>query len=374
MSPWASFGRRVFKGRVYDVHGVPHTRTFATDDPDTAVEIRLFLKRLRTQRRFETLQLIIDREFDAFTLYQADAAGVLANVIADRRKALAQQEARTREANLDVMLNEWKSAGAKAVYLRQCREMIPEGERFPASQFTRKVISSFLHSLPVQGPTKNRYRAALGQFAKFLVEREVIQGNPVRDVQGFKENKPRKVHYDDAVAHAVINALEYPYRALEALMCGTGMEWSAAIRVRKSDIDLNMRSVHAHGTKTEWRDREVRFLDEFSWNAFTGYAVGFVGDLPLFGSVRDKEALAAHHAAVKAVKAPGSVLHDWRHTFAVRERRKGTPLQIIKHQLGHSPNSTLVERRYGAYTPTAEDYNRLSAATPIATPRRKRIK
>jgi integrase len=152
-------------------------------------------------------------------------------------------------------------------------------------------------------------------------------------------------------------------------MCGTGIEWGAAIKVRRADINPDTRAVHARGSKTAWRNREVRFLDDWCWRAFWEYAVYTVAVAPVF-ELDHKEALAAHHEAVVIVGADPSRLHDWRHTFAVRERRRGTDMQIIKHQLGHAPNSTLAERVYGAYTPDNRDYDEHAARIHTDRPAR----
>lgn len=371
--PFKSKGRKILKARVYDEHGVGHVRTLETDDADEANEIRDFLTRLRRQGRWPVLKLIINRTMKARTLYLADHDGVLQATIALRLEKTAAAERLAGEPDLDELLNEWKRSGANAKYIAQCRKLIPSGTRYPISKFTRGPVSKFLDGLKVKGATKNRYRAALSRFCAFLVKREYLQSNFVRDIEGFGESRPRMVHYDEATSRAVIDGLENPFKALEALMCGTGIEWSAAVRVRPSDVSIESREVKARGTKTEWRNREVRFLDEYCWRVFLIYRNTVVGNSPMFGKLNPTEAMKAHRAALKAVSAEDSTLHDWRHTFAVREIAKGTPYRIIKHQLGHSPNSTLVERIYGASKPTSADYAAL-AVTRNATPRRKQAR
>ena len=62
-------------------------------------------------------------------------------------------------------------------------------------------------------------------FAKWLVEREVLETNPVRDVKSAKPNPARMVWLERKDPKRRIDALPEPYKALEALMAGTGMEW-----------------------------------------------------------------------------------------------------------------------------------------------------
>jgi len=337
-------------------------RSLGTTDAETATEIRAFLLRLKRYGRYDVLDLIAGRYVSARDLYQAEVQGLLTQAV-NRARALMAEQA---ETDLDPVLAMWADSGGAPRYVSQCRRLIVEGERFPVSRFTRRTLSEFLRALPVSNPTRNRYRAALSQFARFLVERELIAENPLRAVAGFKEHAPRDVYYDDATARAVVSALEQPYRALEALMCGSGIEWGAAVTLKRADVTPETHGIIARGTKTKYRRyREMRVLDDWCWSEFWSYARAWVGDLPYFADVDHREALAAHRAAVQAVRAPASTLHDWRHTFAVRERRKGTPMQIIKHQLGHAPGSTVVERVYGAFSPLQDDYERLQAqSTP----------
>lgn len=351
---WKANDRHTFMGRIPQKDGPAVVRSFGTGDPDAVKEIHELLKRLKRYGNFTALSLLADRHISAFDLYRADKQGQLAVFVDDAVRKLTELE----ESDLDAVLADWANEGGNPRYVKQCRQMIPEGERFPVSKFTRKACSKFLRTLKVQQPTKNRYRAALMQFAKYLIEAQVIELNPVAQVASFKENEPRIVFYDDATARSVINALEYPYKALEAFMCGTGVEWSAAVRARPATLNKAKRSIFAPGTKNKYRKREVRFLESWCWNVFIEYADNHVGDLPYFAKLDHDDALKAHHAAVKVAEAQPSVLHDWRHTFAIRERRKGTDNQVIKAGLGHDMRSVELERVYGSYKPEDSDYER----------------
>jgi len=60
-------------------------------------------------------------------------------------------------------------------YLAQLRALMPEGQPFPRSRFTRKEITEALSKLPITGSTARRYHASWSSFAKYLVENEVIE-------------------------------------------------------------------------------------------------------------------------------------------------------------------------------------------------------
>ena len=92
---------------------------------------------------------------------------------------------------------EWGGKGKRArreKYVVQVRKLIPEGVPFPLSKFRRRTIAEFLPGLEVSDPTRNRYKAALSQSARFLIERELLETmSAVRDAGSFSENDPRMV-------------------------------------------------------------------------------------------------------------------------------------------------------------------------------------
>lgn len=76
--------------------------------------------------------------------------------------------------------------------------------------------------LPRVSPsTRNRYRSALLQFGRWLVEHEIIETNPVRDVQSSTENAARDVHYSMTDAKRLVDAQPQPHRTLGALMAAS---------------------------------------------------------------------------------------------------------------------------------------------------------
>jgi integrase len=259
-------------------------------------------------------------------------------------------------------VSEWaKRANAK--YVRQVRRLIPAGKRFGVSEFRRKRISEFLAALDCSGPTKNRYRAALSVFAKWLVEREVLESNPVRDVAMQKERDPRMVWMTWGDADRVSRAAPQPLDGLFALMAASGVELGAALRLTRADVDLTAQTIHARGSKTAWRNRVVRYED-WAQGVLYRLTAGHVGASPLFPPMRHRRILAAFHGAQKAVGLSGHRLHDLRHTYAVNALKKGYKPTVVAHQLGHK-DATMVSKVYGRFVPDERDY------ATVATGRRK---
>ncbi len=278
---------------------------------------------------------------------------------------LAAMTAALDDLDLEPLVAEWstylvaRGTQSAARYVRQVRALVEKDIPFPRSKFTRKTISEHLAERTVSGSTKNRDRVALAQFARFLVERDVLAHNVVKDVRAAKPNPARMIYLERAQAQALVKALPQPFRALEALMLATGIEWQAAARLTRRDIDLDARTVHAQGSKNAWRNREVRIVAEWALPAITEHVRTLSPSAPVF-SITHKAALNAHHDAISTLKMPPSTLHDHRHTFAVQALRDGLSPTTVARQLGHA-NAYLVFTTYGRFTVDARDY-----AAPIA--------
>ena len=333
-----------FKLRVVDQYGAAATLGTGTPDRATADAIASLMKTFKRRRRWDVLNALVAKRVSLPAVYDAHEAGTLDQILSE-----------LATANLDPLVTEWETQGANAKYVTQVRKLIPKGTAFPSSRFTRKGVSLFLAGLKVQGPTKNRYRTALSQFARWLVERDVLETNVVRDVAGKPENDPRGVWYEWSDAKRLIDALEEPFKSLEALMAGTGMEWQAIENLKRRDVDLKARTVRAHGHKNRHRNRMVRITEDWTLPIITRHIRALTPDAPLF-TVTNDAALDNHQAAVTALKLEESTLHDWRHTYAVNNLQRGMKPQVVKLQLGHAKNSTMVERIYGVWIVDERDY------------------
>jgi integrase len=207
--------------------------------------------------------------------------------------------------------------------------------------------------------TSRRYLAAWSSFASFLLEQEVIEANPVRSVKAPRENAPREVWLplDDVLR--LVDAQPEPFRALAALREGAGVEISAALRVRRRDVDLRRGIVQVTGTKNQWRSRPVR-VEEWAMHRVELYvnAGGFMPDALLFAGISQRRTWGVQKAALRVLNLElGYRLHDARHSYAVRQMKAGEDPQIIANNLGHK-DTVMLWRVYGKYRPTAHDLAR----------------
>lgn len=255
------------------------------------------------------------------------------------------------DPDLVPLLREW-SGGER--YKLQVGRLITG--HFFASEFTRKRVAEFLSSLPVTGSTKNRHRAALSSFARWLVEREVLDHNPVRDVRMSRENPARMTWLEREDAKSLILAVQMPYRAAIALMAATGMELQAVERVRRRDVDLVAGTVRARGGKNYWRDRVVRGTEPWAWAIFAEYVRDFLPDALVFENVNRDTIRSHHHRASKLLGLPKTTLHDWRHSYAVWSLRDGLAPTVVARQLGHK-DTMLLQTVYGRFVPDERDFD-----------------
>jgi integrase len=356
-----------FKQRVTDSKGNAGIFSTGTSDVETKDAVVAMLKRLRKQRRWDVLDAIVGKRAKLKAVFDADQRGELDEFMAS-----------LNDVDLSVLVAEWEANGASARYVSHVRRLIPEGVVFPASHFRRKAISSHLANLQdmrahrrkriASNSTKNRHRASFFQFAKWLIEREAIDSNPVRDVAGREENPPREVWYPWKDAQAIVNALPEPYRSLEALMAGSGMEWSAAMNAKRSDVNTETRFIFARGSKNKHRVRWVKVTEPWAWSIVEAHIRNLTPNAPLFSGITEKTALAVHRDALKALGLPDSTLHDWRHTYAVNNlRSKKLKREVIRRQLGHAKNSTVLEKVYAVWIVDESDYETASDSTISAT-------
>lgn len=320
------------------------TLSTASREEDTAQQVEAFAQRLRDRKKWDALDALVGKTITLSDAYDADVEGTLDETIAE-----------LTSVDLEPLVAEWEEEGAKPRYVLHVRSLIPKGKPYPLSRFKRKAISKHLGGLPFTGSTRNRYRVALSQFSKWLIERDVIETNIVRDVAGKTENEARDVWYTWADSKTVIDRLEGEQQALEALMAGTGVEWQVTERLHRRDIDLEARTVRAKGHKNKYRNRVVRITEAWTIPYIARHIKHMMPNARVFTLSHDR-ALDEHHRVVKLLGLEDSTLHDWRHTYTENNYQAGMKIRAIKKQLGHAPNSTVLERHYQSREVDEADY------------------
>jgi integrase len=311
---------------------------------EEAAKVEAFYQRARDRKQWGLIDALLAGSVKLSEAYEADMAGTLDEMIAN-----------ISARDLDPLVTEWQKQGALPRYVTHIRKLIPDGKRFPVTLFTKAWVSKKIGDLHWTNSTKNRYRAALSQFARWLVERDVLESNIVRDVSGKTENDARDVWYTWGEGRTLIDKLEGEQQALEALMAGTGVEWQVCERLVRRDIDLKSRTVRAKGHKNAYRNRVVRITEAWTIPFIERHIKHMMPNARVFSLNHDR-AIDEHHRVVKLLGLEDSTLHDWRHTYSENNYQAGMKLRAIKKQLGHAPNSTVLERHYQSREVDEGDY------------------
>ncbi|HVT38750.1 MAG TPA: hypothetical protein VHE78_06890 [Gemmatimonadaceae bacterium] len=263
-------------GDVYRANGARRRISLKARDEQTARHVQRMLDVLRDTHRWLLLDALCHGTLMIGELYQAFGESRLVELEQRLRAAPAD------DRDLNPFVDLWRDSLLKrrrpvaetvGVYVRQVRTLVPAGKPLPRSGLTVARIAEWRDALSApdkatrrRGASQpNRFLAALSSFVGFLAERGIVSENPVALVRRARESEPRLMylHRDDAIA--LVDALEDPWRALHALMAGSGMEISAALLVRHGEIDADAKTVRAHGSKSASRDRTVRVTEAWAW-------------------------------------------------------------------------------------------------------------
>lgn len=274
--------------------------------------------------------------------------------------ALAALESELKDLDLEPFVPKWLASIADNVapdtrqhYETHVRTLIEAGRRFPASALRRAKLVEWLSSRECGPSTKRKYHAAMSSFCQYLVSLDLIPANPMRDVRPPAASKPRTSYLEQADVLRLLDAQPEPYRTLSALMHGTGIEVSTALRLRRRDIDLETGAIHAHGTKTQHRDR-MTYLDAWAKPYVTRHIAMLTPNALVFPDLNRWTVSDKHREACALLGIENYTLRDSRHTFAVRAIRAGASAEVVARQLGHG-DTQMVNRVYGRFRPTQDE-------------------
>jgi integrase len=164
-------------------------------------------------------------------------------------------------------------------------------------------------------------------------------------------------HLREETNPRAVDAQATPERhALFAILYGTGIEVSTALRLTRADVWDASREIRAAGTKTHTRDR-VCMVAEWAWPTISGHVKRMLPTARLF-PVEWKPYQVNHwHRWIvgERMKLPRRLnVHAARHHWAIMRLRAGVPIAVVQAQLGHStPMLTLTT--YGPFVPTGAD-------------------
>lgn len=348
-------------------------RSLETRDKRRALAYCRMLRHLADQAAWPLLEAISDGRYAVGAVYDAWGAGRLPQWI-------EAQERAAQDIDLNPYVDRWFAATSSdrpetaTKYLAQLRTLIPSGERFPRSRFTKAAIREWLDQRTAG--TRNHYRSAASVFARYLQDLDLLDTNVVRDVRRAKVRTARMRYLSSDQARALVDALPAVDRAFHAFLIGTGCDAGPALLVKYRDLDLKLNEVRVRGTKTHDRDRVRRLLHPWCADILRAYVAEHPGlpAAPLFPLARStkradvlealRQTLQRLRDAMTAVELTDYTTRDHRHTFAVQALRDGYSYAVVAHQLGHA-NTALAHRVYGKFAVTDADYVKRETVAPV---------
>lgn len=359
MTPFISQGGKTYKLRIYRTDGSYVVRSTGTRDKASAKAMQRAHDAIRDKPRYRCiLDAVASRTLTMEAAWLAYENGTLDGILAQ-----------LSDVNIEPYITGWQNGTAKRStqdtanhYASAVRSLIPAGTSFMRSQLTTDRLIQWIETMTVTPSTIRKRGMGMRQFCAYLVTRRILAENPMEAVPLPSQGKPRCHFLETPEAIRLANEQPSPYREYAAVLAGTGIEVSAALAIRRRDVDVAHREIHAPGTKTATRNRKVR-VAEWAWPYVLTAIDGLLPDARLFAGVVDRWIQRdVHIAACRALQDEfpiyrGYTPRDHRHTYAVRAVRAGTPLKVVATQLGHV-NEQMVVKVYGNFTPTQDDRDR----------------
>ena len=347
------------RGKTWSVYVPTRTggrvsRTTGTSEKTLARQMDAMLQRLASKREWLYLDAVTEGRLSVGELFDADHPDGLEQL---RHELNDVDVADFAGAWLDsVRAKTMASSDTAQQYATKLRSLVPEGGQLLRSELTYARLTDWLAKLPVGPSTKRKYHAALSSFCQYLLHAGVLDSNPMRNVKAPRANPPRMRWLEFHEVKSLVEAHAEPHRTLCALLHGTGIEISVALKLKASDFDRVNKTVRAKGTKTHSRDR-VAAIAKWAWPYVEARLSTMLPNAPMFPNMDRWRALDALKATAAAIDIEDYHLHDARHTYAVLALRNGAPFEVVAHQLGHADTSMVV-RVYGRFRPNEQERRR----------------
>jgi integrase len=289
--------------------------------------------------------------------------GRLYDLWVDTKYAPAEMRRRLADVDLEAVVAEfldvYKSGGRVAGSVQnvavQLRAPIPAGKRYPASNATPDELTRALAKYPGRAATRRKVHSSWRVFFAYCTRIKAIFGsNPMDAVERPTASRAPIRFYELADVERIIALAPSPaMAALWALMYGTGIEVSVALKLTRRDVDDSTWTVRARGTKTHTRDR-MCLVAEWAQPILGAYLRNKLPTAPLWPGWNRYTPTDVHRDKASDCELPTIPLRNSRHHWAVRAARVGTPVAVIQAQLGHS-SPVLTLSVYGRFLPNAAD-------------------
>jgi integrase len=363
-------------------------RSLYTADAAHAQTLAAFVQGLVDSHEVWLLGEIADGTLKVPAVYEAFVRRRLPEFVAEQRRGDASS------VTLTECMYLW------ATYMQKVRKPAPVTQKAYLRQVATFAKGRRLHDLTAthlrdwhRGLTvgqPNRYRAAMRQFCRFLMDEGLITADPTTTMPSAKEASPRDSHLspDDATYLCEHWRKDRPeMAAFQAFLICTTADVHSAQLVRLEDIvrgrlPSEERSVLVRGTKRSTRERRCYVYWRWRplWDAYVEPWLDLLHCLPddrdlarpaprgalAFPGMQDYEHVRQRFDQCCAeLGLTDYTMKDHRHTWAVQAFKDRLGLHAITQQLGHAdPRMSL--RVYGRHMVRVEDFP-MAQHSPAAT-------
>ena len=205
-----------------------------------------------------------------------------------------------------------------------------------------KKYRDALYDYGLSGKTINTMIGTLRTFYEYLMEQELVQGNPILKNLRVREKPTFPNPLNDGERHIILSIIEEKeehIRLAFKTILYTGIRVGEAANLTKKDITLEDDRVvlivkEAKGGKT----RRVPVIDADTAMELYRYSLDVPDGKPLFRV--SKRTLQDHARRIKKRTGIPFYPHRLRHTFATDLLAQDTRLDVIQRVMGHSDIST----------------------------------
>src|SRR5690554_2239492 len=205
-----------------------------------------------------------------------------------------------------------------------------------------KQYRDTLYSNGLAGKTVNTMMGTIRTFYEYLMEEELVQGNPVLKNLRVREEPKFPAPLNEEEQHVLLETLESKERYINLAfltMLSTGIRVGEAAKLTKKDLRLDNKRLVLFIRKAKGgKSRTVPVVDPEVALQLYEYAKEVPDGEPLFRVL--KRTLQGHAERIKKNTGMNFYSHSARHTFATNLLAKYTRLDVIQRVMAHADMST----------------------------------
>jgi integrase len=227
------------------------------------------------------------------------------------------------------------------------------GKNRPVKDITIPVLKAYRENRSQQGVTNatiNREMSAISGVFRVLIEHQLLEINPCRQIKKLSEKSgERQVYISLADVERIRGFCPAWFQDMMWISYLSGMRKGEVFKLRWSNVNLPKRIISFHATDTkEGKSKRVPIHRELTPVFERIGKVRSLSDDKLF-QVDQQSLQKPWQRALNQLnwEKPTPRFHDLRHTWKTNARRSGIDSEIRELILGHAGRTLNVSERYG---------------------------